>query len=122
MINPRLFAWVEWKYYLVTGDFSRFSRILPILDAYFKWIDSNCRGIDRAAGLYFTTHLGSGMDNSPREGIEQGGWIDLSAQMALFAKYLMFIAEELGEETLKSHYREKYQELGRIINSYLWSK
>ena len=122
MINPPLFAWVEWKYYLITGDSSRFSRILPILDAYFKWIDSNCRGIDRAAGLYFTTHLGSGMDNSPREGIEQGGWIDLSAQMALFAKYLMFIAEEQGEETLKSHYREKYQELGRIINSYLWDE
>ena len=34
MINPPLFAWVEWKYYLISGDSSRFSRILPILDNY----------------------------------------------------------------------------------------
>jgi len=122
MINPPLFAWVEWKYFLLTGDSSRFTRILPVLDSYFKWIDSNCRGFDQAKGLYYNTHLGSGMDNSPREGIEQGGWIDLSAQMALFAKYLMLISEELGEESLNSFYREKYQSLVRMINSYLWDE
>jgi hypothetical protein len=122
MINPPLFAWVEWKYYLLSGDSSRFRKVLPVLDAYFKWIDQNCSGMDRAAGLYYTTHLGSGMDNSPREGIEQGGWIDISSQMALFAKYMMFMAGELGEKSLKSHYSRKYQELGRLINSYSWDE
>jgi glycogen debranching enzyme len=113
---------VEWKYYLLTGDKSRFSRVLPVLDRYFNWIDKNCRGAGKAAGLFYNTHLGSGMDNSPREGIEQGGWIDLSAQMALFAKYLMFISRELPDEALSKVYEQRYRLLSRLINSHLWNE
>ncbi|UCF65569.1 MAG: hypothetical protein JSW33_06975 [bacterium] len=122
MINPPLFAWVEWKYYLLTADASRLDRILPVLDRYFNWIESACKGDNKADGLYYTTHLGSGMDNSPREGIERGGWVDLSAQMALSAKFIMFIAREVGNETLASVYRAKYQHLSRMINNYLWDE
>jgi glycogen debranching enzyme len=120
MINPPLFAWVEWKYYLITGDSSRFSKILPILDKYYDWIDQNCRGVSSQAPLYYNTRLGSGMDNSPREGIPMGGWIDLSAQMALFAKYMLLISGETGDEMLVGKYSGKYQNCVRIINSYMW--
>lgn len=119
MINPPLFAWVEWKYYLLTGDKSRFNWVLPVLDRYYNWIDRNCRG---AAGLYFTTHLGSGMDNSPREGISRGGWVDLSAQMALFAKYMMLMAGEEKDEALLTVYQQRYRLLTRLINSLMWDE
>ncbi len=122
MINPPLFAWVEWKYYLQTGDNSRFSKVLPVLHAYYNWIDAHCRGVDRAAGLYCNTHLGSGMDNSPREGITSGGWVDLSAQMALFAKYMMMMAKETGDESLSSVYQQRYRLLSRLINSLMWDE
>lgn len=122
MINPPLFAWVEWKYYLLTGDRSRFATVLPILHAYFNWIDKNCRGQGKAAGLFYNTHLGSGMDNSPRVGIERGAWVDLSAQMAVFAKYMMFIARELPDENLSRVYQQRYQVLSRLINSQLWNE
>jgi hypothetical protein len=121
MINPPLFAWVEWKYYLITGDSSRFSRILPILDKYYDWIDRNCRGVSGQAPLYYNTHLGSGMDNSPREGIEMGGWIDLSAQMALFAKNMLLIAGETGNDLLVTKYHRNYQNMIRMINNYMWN-
>ncbi|MFZ0391000.1 MAG: trehalase family glycosidase [Calditrichia bacterium] len=120
MINPPLFAWVEWKYFLLTGDSSRFKTVLPVLDAYFNWIDENCRGNGAAAGLYYNTHLGSGMDNSPRSGIEQGGWVDLSSQMALFAKHMFLMARQAGADSLTTRYEKQYRLLNRIINGKLW--
>jgi glycogen debranching enzyme len=120
MINPPLFAWVEWKYFLLTGDKSRFRQVLPALDAYFRWIDENCRGEARAQGLFYYTHLGSGMDNSPREGIARAGWLDLSAQMALFAKYMMLMAGEAGERELSGYYEQRYRLISRLINSLMW--
>ncbi len=122
MINPPLFAWVEWKYYLLTGDNTRFMRVMPVLDTYYRWIEVHCRGEGKARPFFYNTHLGSGMDNSPRPGIENGGWVDLSSQMALFAKFMMFMARETGEDELFTAYREKYQQLGRLINSYMWDE
>jgi hypothetical protein len=79
MINPPLFAWVELAYVKQTGDLSRLPRVLPILDAYHDWMDANVR---TAPGLYYTSMLGSGMDNAPRDDAFDG-WVDITAQMAL---------------------------------------
>ncbi len=122
MINPPLFAWAEWKYFLLSGDSTRLRRVLPVLDAYYNWIDRNSRAEGAATGLYFTTHLGSGMDNSPRRGIEKGGWVDLSAQMALSAKYLMFIARQVGDDSLAKVYDGRYRLLVRLINGKMWDE
>jgi hypothetical protein len=119
-INPPLFSWVEWKYYLLTGDRSRLSRVLFVLDNYYNWIDSHCGGQLAAGGLYYNTLTGNRMDNSPREGIDKGGWIDLSAQMALFAKYMMFMAREVQNEELKRNYEQRYRLLIRTINGKMW--
>ena len=120
MINPPLFAWVEWKYFLLTGDSTRLAQVLPVLDAYYNWIDTNCMGQLAAAGLYYNTPLGSGMDNSPRTGIQGGGWVDLSAQMALFAKYMMFIGRQLRNDLIIKTYEQRYRTLSMIINGKMW--
>jgi glycogen debranching enzyme len=122
MINPPLFAWVEWKYYLLSGDSSRFGKVLTALDAYYDWIDKNCRGVSENAPLYYNTLLGSGMDNSPRYGIERGGWIDLTSQMGLFSKYMLMMAREVKNESLTRKYQQNYQTITRLINSTMWDE
>ncbi len=56
MINPPLYAWAEWQYYLMTNDTSRFSKTLPVLDKYFRWIKVNC--LRKGVELYYFTGLG----------------------------------------------------------------
>ncbi|MBI2845913.1 MAG: hypothetical protein HYX86_05145, partial [Chloroflexi bacterium] len=115
-INPPLFSWAEWGYYMATGDSSRFATVLPRLVAYYQWIKKHRR---RPNGLYWTSNLGSGMDNSPR-GETAYSWVDLSAQQALAAQYMARIAETLGEEKLMEKYQAEYQELGWRINQEMW--
>ncbi|MEJ2636382.1 MAG: trehalase family glycosidase [Calditrichia bacterium] len=122
MVNPPLFAYAEWKYFLLSGDRSRFADVLPRLDAYYNWIEKHMHGQDKAAGVYYNTSLGSGMDNSPRQVNESGGWVDMSAQMALFAKYMMFISRETGGDSLAKIYDQRYRFLVRMINSQMWDE
>ena len=91
-INPPLFAWCEWEYYLTTGDCSRFATVLPKLELLMNWIDANRRGavrcmrynpveltspvpldkvktdahFDSYQFYYFLDCGSSGMDDSPR--------------------------------------------------------
>ncbi len=122
MINPPLFAFVEWKYFLLTGDNSRLNRVIRILDKYYNWIDQNTQARLAAKGLYYNTLHGSGMDNSPRDDINNGGWIDLSSQMSLFAKYMMFMAKEIGDDSLQQVYENRYRLLVRLINGKMWDE
>lgn len=115
-INPPLFAWAEKEHYEFTGDSSRFPRVLPILTRYYQWVKAHRR---RQNGLYWTSNLGSGMDNSPRDG---HAWVDLSAQQALAARCLADIAATLGEEAVAAEYRAEYQELTHLINDLTWDE
>ena len=49
-INPPLFAWAEWEAYLVSGDTSRFEKVLPALEGCFDFIEKNR---SRSCGLLF---------------------------------------------------------------------
>lgn len=113
-INPPLFAWAEWGYYRTSGDASRLSTVLPKLTAYYQWIKRHRR---RPGGLYWTSPLGAGMDNSPRQAY---AWIDLSAQQALAALHLARMAEAIGEGKAAEEYRREYIELGEVINHLTW--
>ena len=63
-INPPLLAWAEWEAYLVSGDSSRFERVIPAIEGLYSFIENNRR---RNCGLYWFEDSGSsGMDNSPR--------------------------------------------------------
>lgn len=121
MINPPLFAWIELRYYELTGDSSRLKRVLPVLIKYFNWIDNNCRSLN-GSGLYYTTQLGSGMDNIPRPNTEQAAWIDFSSQQALAAESIARIAEITGDTKNAKIFREYYSSITQRINKYCWSE
>ena len=119
MINQPLFAWIEWKYYQVTGDKSRFKSVLPKIVKYYNWINENLRD-SVGQGLYYTTQLGSGMDNIPRPNVGKAGWIDLSAQMALSAKMIVNIASVVGDNRTVLKFTDEYSRLTKLINQLCW--
>ncbi len=126
-INPPLFAWVEWEYYLLTGDDSRFEYVFPKLQKYFDWIKTNRT---RSSGLYwFEDSASSGMDNSPRGGyraLHQDGsdvcFVDLACQQALSALHLGNIAGHLGNKDARERFCEEHAELAALINDMHWSE
>ena len=125
-INPPLLAWAEWEAYLVSGDSSRFGRVLPALEGCFGFIEKNRT---RACGLYWFEDPGSsGMDNAPRGGyysLAQNGsdlcHIDLACQQALSAKCMANMFEVLGNGEKASLYQEEHRRICRLINRYHWS-
>ena len=120
MINPPLFTWIELKYFQVTDDSSRLYNVFPILERYFYWIDTYCKGRDEASLLYYTTPFGSGMENLPRGGLEFGGWVDLSAQMALFAHDLSLISKYIGERSKSQYFLQRYNQISKQVQDELW--
>jgi len=120
MINPPLFAWVEWEYRRVTGDGSRLAAVLPTLEGYFNWLEDNVRAWD-GSGLYYQTDLGSGMDNTPRgEDIHGAGWADMTAQQALAAQHLGRMAEVLDMPQNQAGWEAKVIELQGLVDGLLW--
>lgn len=120
--NPPLFAWVEWEYYLATGDARRLPKVLPLLTAYFDWLKAHRR---RKNGLYWFEIPGaSGMDNAPRGGSLTDGsgmcHVDLSAQQALAARCLSAMAKFLGKPRLARRFDKEFHELKDLINTVLW--
>lgn len=121
MINPPLFAWIEWRYYQITGDKSRLKNVLPNLTKYYDWINNNLRD-SLGQGLYYTTQLGSGMDNIPRPNVGKAGWIDFSAQMALAAKMIVNIASFVGDNKTVLKFTDEYSRITKLINQLCWDE
>lgn len=121
MVNPPLFAWMEWRYVLLSGDTSRVSRIYPVLKTYFHWLEGNLRHPD-GRGLYYQTDLGSGMDNIPRPGVHFGGWIDQSAQMVLFARMMKHLAGMAGQPNDRVEWIQKATRDSALIQTFCWNE
>lgn len=119
-INPPLFAWMELRYYRITGDVSRLARVFPKLKAYYGWLEKNTRS-SLSSDLFFNTALGSGMDNIPRPEGTRGAWIDASAQMALFARNMRDLAEPAGYPAEKARFSSDYVRISKAVNHHLWS-
>lgn len=120
MVNPPLFAWIELKNYKLTGDKDRLEKVLSILVKYYSWIEKNMR-TKWGNGLYYNTPLGSGMDNTPREGVGKGGYIDMSAQQALAAKCISEIAGVVNKDLIQKAFHDNYESLKMIINYNAWN-
>ncbi|HCL00395.1 MAG TPA: hypothetical protein DHW42_09880 [Candidatus Marinimicrobia bacterium] len=120
MINPPLFSWVELKYFYLSADTTRLRKVFPALEKYFLWLDSNCRTKNNIGDLYYSTPIGSGMINLPRGDIEFGGWTDLSAQMAMFARHLAEIAQLLSFNSKAVYYQRKCLNISNAVQSNLW--
>jgi len=126
-INPPLMAWAEWESYLVSGDSSRFSRVLPVLEGCFEYIEKNRT---RNCGLYWFEDSGSsGMDNAPRGGyasIALNGsdlcHIDLACQQALSALCIANICNVLGNAEKEAFYRQEHKRICDLINRFHWSE
>lgn len=124
-INPPLLSWVEWEYYLVTGDKQRLKRVLPYLERFDQWIERNRR---REDGSYWFVDCGSsGMDNSPRtprtndEGADTS-FIDLASQQALSALCMSRIAEAIGDAKAFEKFDEQYRRRKEYVNTELWNE
>ena len=120
MVHPPLFSWAELQYYRISGDSERLAKVFPVLEKYFDWLDKNCRARDDAAPLYYNSVFGSGMSNLPRGNFEYGAWVDMSAQMAAFARDLSIMAQILGEEPKVRLYEEEYGEISAQVQELLW--
>ncbi|KAF0198743.1 MAG: hypothetical protein FD166_995 [Bacteroidetes bacterium] len=118
-VNPPLFSWIEWQYYLLSGDDSRFASILTPLEKYAGWLEQYRKKSGTVHGLYWQTGLGSGMDNTPRSG---SGWTDMSAQMVMMYDHLALICETMGERGKAGLYARKARETGELINRYMWNE
>lgn len=119
LVNPPLFAWVEWLYVERIGDTSRVRRVLPHLIRYHQWLTEHCES-EGASTLFYNTPLGSGMDNVPRHDIGRGVWVDMSAQMALAAKCIAELAELAEDNETATTYREIAAELSTDIEQECW--
>ena len=120
MVNPPLFAWVEWRYYEISGDDSRLKKVLPVLVNYFNWIEKNCR-TEKGKGLYYTSALGSGMDNTPRKNVDKAAWIDFSSQQALAALYIQKIAKQVADSQIEKEFGNHYECIKELVNELLWN-
>jgi hypothetical protein len=61
--GPNVMPWTEWEHYNDTADRERLARVFPVLVAYHGWLGRHRTWRD---GTYWTSGLGSGMDNQPR--------------------------------------------------------
>lgn len=121
MVNPPLFAWMEWRYAVLSGDTTRLVRVYPVLKNYFQWLEQNLRHPD-GKGLYYQTDLGSGMDNIPRPGVGLGGWIDQSAQMVLFARMMQKLAVLAGFPDERAGWSQKVSRDSTLIQDRCWNE
>jgi hypothetical protein len=120
-LNPPLFAWMEWRYYRLSGDAGRFERVLPVLVNYYDWIIDNMES-KKWRGLYYITDFGSGMDNSPRGvWVRKGAWIDLCSQLVLSADFMARMAAVTGDRKTERRFQREKKRLSDRINRLMWN-
>ncbi len=121
-VNPPLFSWAEVEWAEYTGDFSRYSKVFPVLEEYAHWLEISRRAQNTKHQLYWNTGLGSGMDNIPIETSENHAWVDMSAQMVLMYKNLAKIAGFLNKGEKEKYYLSMAKDIGDRINRFMWDE
>jgi hypothetical protein len=121
--GPNILAWVEWRYFRMTGDDSRLAQVFYPLLAYHRWCHQNRTWPN---GLYWATGLSSATDNSPRvpDGIyhhRHWTWVDANMQAAVSCLALGLIATYLNEPELAAEVSLERTHLLREINDCLWN-
>jgi Trehalase len=132
--GPNVMPWTEWEHYGDTADRERLGRVFPVLVSYHRWLRRHRTWRD---GTYWTSGLGSGMDNQPRFQERRGGeggwperltyhghavWIDTCLQQVLSADLLLQMADALGRFHEVADLREERETLSLTINERLWSE
>ncbi len=132
--GPNVMPWTEWEHYGDTADRERLARIFPVLVAYHRWLRRHRTWRD---GTYWTSGLGSGMDNQPRflqrpaggagwpERLTYHGhvvWIDACLQQILSADLLLRMAKALARQDEVADLQEERDRLSATVNERLWNE
>lgn len=118
-INPPLFSWAEIENFRISGDKSRFVMVLPVLEEYSEWLEKYRKKENTKHNLYWQTGLGSGMDNTPRNG---SGWVDMSSQMVMMYNDISKMCDELNQNEKSKSYKEKASKISKLINKFMWNE
>ncbi|MGC9997984.1 MAG: trehalase family glycosidase [Terriglobia bacterium] len=118
-LDHPILAWAELEHYRITGDSSRLPQVWEPLARYYGALEEYLK---QGNGLYITDW--ASMDNSPRNAYLKGGGtgIDISAEMALFARQLADIAQILGKGDEARQYSAQADELAKLINDRMWDE
>ncbi len=116
-LNHPIFAWAELDSYSLTGDRERLATVWEPLNRYYSALRKYLR---QGNGLYITDW--ASMDNSPRNVylIDGGTGVDISSEMALFARQMSTIATMLGKPAEAANYARDADELATLINANMW--
>jgi len=115
--TPPLFAWAVWELYERDGDKVFLEEMFPRLEMHFSYL---IKALDLDRDHLYTAGF-MGMDNARRpqgNGVEQA---DTSGWMAFFARHMVQIAHELGQEETAREYEARYEEIAAAINAQLWN-
>ena len=129
--NPPLFAWIEWMYYQMDPDRKRLAEVLPKLTAHYDFLeklDPAEHAADPAplmtwkkeAEGYCWSGCPSGMDNTPRgrDDYDSIWWVDALAQQALAARYIVKIAQTVGDEAAKRRFGAEFESKKALLQTY----
>lgn len=116
-LNNPLAAWVEMESYRMTGDKARLGLVYPPLAKYFEALQEYLR---QGNGLYMTDW--ASMDNSTRNGWLRGGGcgVDISCEMALFAREMAAMARTLGRDRDAGRFDAEAVGISAAVNRLLW--
>ncbi len=120
-VNPPLFSWAEWNYYLIAADKERLRRVLPKLVRYHEFIETFLR---EKPGCYRWHAHGAGWDNinDNQDENEICYFVDLAAQQAFSAYWIACIAGETGQTDCRNRYHRFWTEQKKLINRIYWNK
>jgi hypothetical protein len=116
-IGAPLFAWAEIEWYRITADKNRYKMVLPVLEKYAAWLEKNRIKKNTKHGLYWNSVLGSGMDESPRQG---SGWIDMSCQVQMLYQDLASMCRVLNKKKKAKKFEKKVRFISHAINKWMW--
>ena len=121
---PQVMAWVEWRYFRISGDDGRLAQIFWPLLAYHRWQQANRSWPD---GFYWATGFSSGHFDAAR--IPEGAyhhhhwhWLDATAQATVTCLLLSQMALQLGQTELAESLALERARLQELINGRLWNK
>lgn len=112
--NP-IFSLGELNAYRHTGDKSRLTRALPVLDRFYFYLKGKYRD---PSGLYRSFDWNNGMDNRPSPGMS----IDSTCEQAMVAGQLKEMAELVGDKERAARFAEEHLALKTLINDKMWHR
>lgn len=126
LTNPNLMGWAEWDLYALgrpEDAKERLPRAIRSLEEEIGWIERNRSVIgpdgEPIFGAYWTSNLGSGMDNQPRaEGhdFSEVAWVDVLAQQILKYRMLARMHAALGEWDEMEAAAKKEDALAQVLD------